>query len=81
MTKKVCRWLKAVGEKAGLGIDLTLYVARHSWTSIAKQRNHSLRTISKALGHSSERTTQIYLASLDNSDVDEANNDILNGLL
>ena len=40
MNKNVCRWLKIVGVKANIGISLTLYVARHSWTSIAKQRNH-----------------------------------------
>ena len=80
MNKNVCRWLKTVGKKANIDCNLTIYVARHSWTSIAKQRNHQLGTISRALGHTSERTTQIYLASLDNSAVDEANRDILSGL-
>lgn len=80
MNKNVCRWLKVVGERACISMNLTMYVARHSWTSIAKQRNHSLSTISKALGHTSEKTTQIYLASLDNSAIDDANSDILNEL-
>lgn len=80
MNKNVCRWLKAVGKMANIDCNLTIYVARHSWTSIAKQRNHQLGTISRALGHTSERTTHIYLVSLDNSAVDEANRDILCGL-
>lgn len=80
MNKNVCRWLKIVGKKANINSELTIYVARHSWSSIAKQRNHSISTISKALGHTSEKTTQIYLASLDNSVVDDANNDILSEL-
>ncbi|MCF0207027.1 MAG: site-specific integrase, partial [Bacteroidales bacterium] len=80
MNKSVARWLKKVGEKALLGTPLTLYVARHSWTSIAKQRNHPLGIISRALGHTSERTTQIYLASLDNTAIDDANSDIISGL-
>ena len=45
------------------------------------QRRHPISTISKALGHHSEKTTQIYLASLDISAVDDANNDILSGLI
>lgn len=80
MNKNVCRWLKIVGEKAGLSTPLTLYVARHSWASIAKQRDHPISIISRALGHTSERTTQIYLASLDNNAIDNVNTDILNTL-
>lgn len=80
MNKNVCRWLKEIGKIANIKIPLTIYVARHSWTSIANQRKHPLSTISKALGHTSERTTRIYLATLDNSAVDNANKDILNEL-
>ncbi|MCE9070016.1 hypothetical protein K0G35_21800 [Phocaeicola vulgatus] len=35
---------------------------------------------SEALGHDSEKTTQIYLSSLDTSVVDNANNLIINSL-
>ena len=69
-----------IRKKAGIEASLTIYVARHSWSSIAMQRRHPISTISKALGHHSEKTTQIYLASLDISAVDDANNDILSGL-
>ena len=80
MNKNVSRWIKAVGRAAGIGASLTMYVARHSWSSIAKQRNLSIGIISRALGHTSESTTQIYLASLDNSAVDNANSDIIGSL-
>ena len=80
MNKNVCRWLKTVGKMANINCNLTIYVARHSWSSIAKQRNHPISTISRALGHTSEKTTQIYLDSLDNSAVDDANSDIMYGL-
>ena len=33
------RCLKIIGEKLGLPVSLTLYVARHSWASIAKSKN------------------------------------------
>ncbi len=72
--------LKKLGEKLGLAIPLTSYVARHAWASIAKSKNVPLATISEALGHDSEKTTRIYLASLDTSAVDKANSQILKSL-
>ena len=62
--------LKRLGEELGLAILLTSYVARHAWASIAKSKNVPLATISEAMGHDSEKTTRIYLASLDTSAVD-----------
>ena len=59
---------------------LSMYVARHSWASIAKSKNIPLSIISEGMGHDSEATTQIYLASLDNSVVDKANEQILKDL-
>ncbi|WP_294142070.1 site-specific integrase [uncultured Sanguibacteroides sp.] len=72
--------LKRLGEKLGLAMPLTSYVARHAWASIAKSKNVPLATISEAMGHNSEKTTQIYLASLDTSAVDKANSQILKSL-
>lgn len=57
-----------------------LYIARHSWASAAKGKNIPISVISEGMGHDSEATTQIYLASLDNSVVDKANASILSGL-
>lgn len=73
----VNRLLKKIGEMIDLPIPLTMYVARHSWASIAKSRNVPVSVISEGMGHDSENTTQIYLASLDTSVVDKANKKIL----
>lgn len=54
-----------------------MYSARHSWASVAKVRNVPLSVISKGMGHDSEKTTQIDLASLEASVVDKANKMIL----
>ena len=54
-----------------------LYIARHTWASIAKSKNIPVSTISEALGHDSETTTRIYLTSLDTSSVDKANSIVL----
>ena len=76
----VNRRLKRIGEKLGLAIPLTSYVARHAWASLAKSKNIPISTISEAMGHDSEATTRIYLASLDTSVVDRANRLILKSL-
>lgn len=69
--------LKKIGKMLNLPIPLTMYVGRHSWASIAKSRNVPISVISEGMGHDSENTTQIYLASLDTSVVDKANKKIL----
>lgn len=74
---RVNRNLQKIGRMLGLETKLTLYVARHTWASIAHTNNVPLSTISKALGHDSENTTLIYLQSLDTSSVDKANSDII----
>lgn len=72
--------LKKIAEMVGVNIPLTLYVARHSWASAAKAKGIPLSVISEGMGHDSEATTQIYLASLDTSVVDKANSLILKSL-
>lgn len=69
--------LKEVAGLAGLNIPLTMHVARHCWASVAKSKNIPLSVISEGMGHDSEETTRIYLASLDTSVVDKANSLIL----
>lgn len=69
--------LKKIAKKLDINIPLTLYVARHSWASAAKAKGIPISVISEGMGHDSEATTQIYLASLDTSVVDKANSLIL----
>ncbi len=72
--------LKEVGRMANIEKPLTTYVSRHSWATIAKQKNVSLSVISDALGHDSESTTRIYLSSIDRVTIDKANRLIIKGL-
>ena len=74
------RCLKIIGKELGLSHSLTLYVARHAWASIAKSKNVPLSVISEGLGHDSEATTRIYLASLDTAAIDKANSMILKSI-
>lgn len=74
---RINRNLQKVGRILGLETKLTLYVARHAWASIAHSNHVALSTISRAMGHNSEKTTIIYLQSLDTASVDKANSDII----
>lgn len=72
------RRLKEIGSRIGLTSPLTLYVARHTWASAAFANNIPISVISEGMGHDSEKTTRIYLASLDTSAVDSANSKLIN---
>ena len=80
-SQNINRYLKQLGRELGFSKPLTLYVARHAWASIAKSKNIPLSVISEGMGHESEATTRIYLASLDTKAVDKANHLILKSLL
>lgn len=72
--------LKRIAAMVNAGVPLTLYCARHSWASAARAKGIPLCVISEGMGHDSELTTRIYLASLDNDVVDRANDLILSSL-
>lgn len=79
-THNINRSLKVIGSKLGLNIPLTTYVSRHAWASIAKSKNVPISIISEGMGHDSEATTRIYLASLDTTAIDKANRMIIRSL-
>lgn len=74
---EINRHLKNIGQMLELEENLTMYVARHSWASIAKKMNIPLAVISDSMGHHSLQTTQIYLAAIDSKTIDNANKRII----
>ena len=80
MGYNINRNLKKIAQRLDLDIPLTLYVARHSWASAARTKGIPVSIISEGMGHDSESTTKIYLASLDTAIVDKANTIILKSL-
>ena len=71
------KYLKIIAKEAGVTANLSTYTSRHTWASIAKAKNINIGTISDALGHQNEMTTRIYLATLDNGQIDRANEIVL----
>ena len=74
---KVNKALKEIGERLNIPIDLTTYVARHSFATVLKRSGVNTSLICEALGHSSERVTQIYLDSFGNDQMEDAMKNLL----
>lgn len=77
---RINRNLKIIGKMINLSTSLTMYVARHSWASIARDKNIPLSIISESMGHESEMTTRIYLSTIDHHEIDRANRIILQSI-
>ncbi len=55
------RRLSLLAEAVGLPSHVSTYTLRHSWATLAKYEGSPVEAISEMLGHTSIRTTQIYL--------------------
>ncbi len=69
--------LKIIAKDAGIEGQFTTYYIRHSWATIAKYMGISTALISEGLGHSSIKTTEIYLKDFEDRMLDEANEKIV----
>ena len=74
---RVNKLLKTIAAKTGITQSLSLYWSRHSWATIAREQKLPVSVISHGLGHSNERTTEVYLKSIDNTVIDNCNRDII----
>ncbi len=80
MLYEVNKSLKTIGERIDAEVPLTMYVARHSWATVAKDMGIPIRIISEGMGHSSESTTLVYLGQIGKEQVDNANKRIISSL-
>lgn len=69
--------LKNLSKELEIKMDVTTYVARHSFATILKKSGVNVGIISEALGHSDIATTTIYLSKFDNEQIDEAMKNLL----
>ena len=74
------RKLRRLSKLAGLSVCLSSYTARHTWATLARDHNIPISVISAGMGHTSEITTTIYLASLQNSVIDKANHSLMENI-
>lgn len=73
---RVNKALQKFARRIGMQMKVTMYCARHSWATIAKEKNIPISVISDSMGHNSEKITRIYLKSI-NDDVIDRYNDML----
>jgi site-specific recombinase XerD len=65
--QKMNAYLKEIGELCGIGKNLTFHLARHTFaTTTTLAKGVPIETVSKMLGHTNIKTTQIYARITDN---------------
>jgi integrase len=77
MTKIVNTYMKKIAKLLDLNVNITSYVSRHSWATIADKAGIDRRTISQGLGHSDLRTTDIYIDDIVSGDDLAAADDLI----
>ncbi|MDR1581645.1 MAG: site-specific integrase [Prevotellaceae bacterium] len=58
--QKVNEYLKEIGSICGIDKDLTFHLARHTFATLTLTKGVSIESVSKMLGHTNIKTTQIY---------------------
>ena len=72
--------LKRLSEMLGASFHLSSYVVRHSWASIAYLHHLDIDMIGRALGHTKQSTTLLYIKSLETPDLGDANHALMEEL-
>lgn len=70
--RRINRTARMIGWKVGLSVPLTTYVLRHTWATLMLEDSQPVELISQCMGHTSIRTTQIYLSRISSRKVDTA---------
>lgn len=79
--RRINRATREIGRKTGLPVPLTTYVLRHTWATLMLEDCQPVELISQCMGHTSIRTTQIYLSRISSHKVDTAVNGMYDRML
>ena len=69
--QKMNAYLKEIADLCGINKTLTFHVARHSYATLTLSKGVSIESVSKMLGHTNIKTTQIYARITDNKISDD----------
>jgi len=75
------RQLKELAAHLGIQENLTTYVARHTWATLAYHNGVDVGVVSQGMGHHTEEITRTYLASFSQARLVEANYIVLSAIL
>ena len=64
--QKMNSYLKEIGDACGIDKRLTFHLSRHSFATLTLSKGVSIESVSKMLGHTNIKTTQIYAKITDN---------------
>jgi integrase/recombinase XerD len=75
------KYLNRLGKACNIEEEITTYVSRHTWATIAKRLGFSNEMIAEAMGHEyGNKITNIYLDDFDQSIIDDMNEQVLKSL-
>lgn len=74
VTKNINKYMKLIAAELKINKACTSYFARHSFATVLRNSGVSTEFISEALGHSSMKTTQSYLAGFEVEKIHETTN-------
>lgn len=69
-TSQMNKNLKEIAKKAKIDKKITNHISRHSFANVARKKTNDIHAIKSALGHSSTKTTEIYLDDFDEEGLD-----------
>jgi site-specific recombinase XerD len=75
-TSRVNQQLRELADRVGIDKSLSTHVARHSFAERALSEGWSLRELQKALGHADVTTTQAYIRTLQDDELDDQHEDL-----
>lgn len=73
--------LQLLSKMLDTDINLSTYVARHSWATTVYHNNMPESYIKERMGHTSLQTTRTYLKSFESSKIDDMNRRIINMII
>ena len=73
--------LRRLSKLLGSQYHLSSYVPRHTWASLARAQGIPVSIISESLGHTSEKTTHIYMKALEKEKIDQANHKLISNII
>ena len=71
LTKTINKYTKLIAKEVGIEKNVTSYYSRHSFATVLKRSGAKTEMISELLGHSSVNTTESYLDSFENEQIQE----------
>jgi len=75
-TSRVNQQLRELADRVGINKPLSTHVARHSFAERALSEGWSLRELQKALGHADVTTTQAYIRTLQDDELDDQHEEL-----